>query len=99
LQPIARGGRFALWNTTIACSRCNQLRGQLTEAETLELLEFLEGLHPVAREDLERRLLGGGTVYAGGKKTTARPATLGDAIELARAELEFLQAKLERGPK
>jgi 5-methylcytosine-specific restriction endonuclease McrA len=67
LHPIARGGRFALWNTTGACSRCNQLRGLLTEGETEELREFLGGLHPVAREDIERRLLAGGRVFAGGR--------------------------------
>jgi hypothetical protein len=68
LRPIARGGRFGLWNTTCACSRCNQLRGLLTEGETEELREFLGGLHPVAREDIERRLLAGGRVFARGRR-------------------------------
>jgi hypothetical protein len=97
LHPIARGGRFAVWNTTIACSRCNQLRGLLTEAETLELREFLEGLHPVARQDIERRLHAGGQRYASRRPPTRpRPATAGEAAELVRAEMDVLRAKLER---
>jgi hypothetical protein len=69
LHPIARGGRFALWNTTCACSRCNQLRGLLTEGETEHLWEFLADLHPIAREDIERRLLAGGRVFAKGRRS------------------------------
>jgi hypothetical protein len=65
VHPIARGGPYALHNLCVSCSRCNRLRGMLSEAETLQLLEFLEGLHPVARQDLERRLLAGGRRYAG----------------------------------
>jgi 5-methylcytosine-specific restriction endonuclease McrA len=60
IHPLARGGAMALYNLCISCSRCNRLRGKLTEAETLETLEFLNGLHPTAREDLEARLLAGG---------------------------------------
>jgi hypothetical protein len=40
------------------------MKGQLTEAEFLELLSFLAGLHPAARQDLERRLIAGGSRYA-----------------------------------
>jgi 5-methylcytosine-specific restriction endonuclease McrA len=67
VHPLARGGAIALYNLCIACSRCNRLRSMLTEAETLELLEFLNGLHPAARQDLERRLLAGGERYARGR--------------------------------
>ncbi len=71
LHPLARGGAMAYYNLAISCSRCNRLRGQLSEAETLELIEFLGGLHPVARADLERRLLAGGERYARGRKRDA----------------------------
>jgi 5-methylcytosine-specific restriction endonuclease McrA len=64
LYPVARGGSLCLWNLTVSCSRCNSLRGQLLESETMELLEFLRGLHPIARADLERRLLAGAKRYA-----------------------------------
>ena len=63
LHPIARGGQHALHNLCVSCTRCNALRGMLTEAETLELLEFLGSLPPLARQDLERRLLAGGQRY------------------------------------
>ena len=68
LHPIGRGGQFALYNLCIACGRCNRLRGMLTEAETLHLLEFLGDIGPVARADLERRLLAGAKRY--GKRET-----------------------------
>ncbi|HTU22873.1 MAG TPA: HNH endonuclease [Gemmataceae bacterium] len=67
VHPLARGGSYCFFNLCLACRRCNTLRGRLTEAETLELLEFLAGLHPAAREDIERRLLAGGRGYAGGR--------------------------------
>jgi hypothetical protein len=68
---LARGGAMALYNLTISCSRCNRLRGVLTEAEMLELLVFLDGLHPTAQEDLERRLLAGGERYARRRRPAA----------------------------
>jgi hypothetical protein len=68
LQPVGRGGLFTLDNLCVSHARCNQLRGMLTEAETVQLLAFLARLHPVARQDVERRLTGGGTVYARGRK-------------------------------
>jgi 5-methylcytosine-specific restriction endonuclease McrA len=64
LHPIARGGKFALYNLCVSCSRCNRLKGCLTGAEMEFLREFLDGLHPSAREDIERRLLAGGKRYA-----------------------------------
>jgi 5-methylcytosine-specific restriction endonuclease McrA len=71
--PIARGGRHALDNLVVCCARCNQLKGQLTEAEFDELLGLLALLHPAARADLERRLLSGGRRYA---RRGDRPSTL-----------------------
>ena len=62
--PIGRGGRHALANLAVACQRCNQLKGMLTEAEYRELLTLLALFHPVARSDVERRLLAGGKRYA-----------------------------------
>jgi len=65
LQPTGRGGQHALHNLTVACSRCNLLRGQLSQAATEELLAMLRSWHPLDREDLERRAIAGGARYAG----------------------------------
>jgi hypothetical protein len=53
------------------CRRCQSLKGQLTGAEMQFLREFLEGLHPVARADVERRLLSGGKRYARKKENAS----------------------------
>lgn len=65
--PIARSGRHELANLAVCCSRCNSIKGQLTEGEFRAVLSLIETLHPVARADLERRLL------AGGRRYKARP--------------------------
>ncbi|HEY7427437.1 MAG TPA: HNH endonuclease signature motif containing protein [Gemmataceae bacterium] len=64
LTPIARGGPHSLYNLVVSCSRCNALKGMLTGAEMEFLMEFLGGLHPVARADVERRLIAGGKRYS-----------------------------------
>ena len=64
-QPTARGGLHALGNLAVACSRCNALKGMLTADEFALLRELLAKLHPIASEDLQRRLLSGGVRYAG----------------------------------
>jgi hypothetical protein len=63
--PIARGGKHVLANLLPACERCNSIKGLWLESEFRALLAFLETVHPAARQDLECRLLAGGTVYAG----------------------------------
>lgn len=62
--PIARGGQHGLDNLSVCCVRCNQLKGQLTEGEFREVLALRFQLHPVARMDVERRLLAGGQHYS-----------------------------------
>jgi 5-methylcytosine-specific restriction endonuclease McrA len=82
-QPIARGGRFTLDNLTPACGRCNRLKSILTESEMGELLTFLNLLPIIARQDLERRLLAGGssccTRFSGTRRNSwpKRPAAGG----------------------
>ena len=61
--PVARGGAHALGNLVVACPRCNAMKGRLSAGEYLELLALLRDWHPAARQDLERRLLSGGTRY------------------------------------
>jgi 5-methylcytosine-specific restriction endonuclease McrA len=66
--PVARGGRHAIANLVVCCERCNLLKGRLMDFELTELLALLARLHPAARQDLEKRLLSGGRVYAGSRK-------------------------------
>jgi 5-methylcytosine-specific restriction endonuclease McrA len=66
--PTGRGGRHTLDNLAVCCKRCNALKGSWTEAEFRALLVLLGDLHPVARQDLERRLLSGGARYARGRR-------------------------------
>jgi hypothetical protein len=67
-NPIARGGKHGVDNLVVCCERCNSLKGLLTGFEYAFLLNFLSGLHPAARQDLERRLLSGAKVYTGSRK-------------------------------
>lgn len=62
-RPISRGGTHCLDNLVLSCSRCNQLKGQLTKEEFIQLLDLLSKLYPAARQDIERRLLAGGRRY------------------------------------
>jgi 5-methylcytosine-specific restriction endonuclease McrA len=63
-QPLARGGQHHLDNLAVCCTRCNSVKGQLSEAEYRELLALVTHWHPTARQDLERRLISGATRYA-----------------------------------
>jgi 5-methylcytosine-specific restriction endonuclease McrA len=67
-KPLARGGRHAADNLIVCCDHCNRLKGRLDFHEFHLLLNFLAGLHPAARLDLEKRLLSGSRVYAGSRK-------------------------------
>lgn len=66
--PIARGGKHALDNLAVCCSRCNGIKGMLTESEFRELLTLLALFHPAARADVERRLQAGGRRYAASRR-------------------------------
>ncbi len=63
--PVSRGGRHTLDNLAVCCSRCNSIKGMLTENEYREVLTLLALLHPAARADVERRMLAGGRRYSG----------------------------------
>jgi hypothetical protein len=94
--PTGRGGKHALENLSVCCRRCNGIKGQQTETEFRELLAFPASRHPVARGDLEQRLLGGGSTYAKGRPA-ARPVpmSVADGVAMAKTEIEILKAKLE----
>jgi hypothetical protein len=67
--PLSRGGRHALANLAVVCTRCNSLKGVLTGTEFEALLQLVGRWHPIARQDVERRLLAGGTRYATSRRT------------------------------
>ena len=67
-NPIARGGFHEHHNLTVSCSRCNQLKGRLTDTEFMRLRDFLEDIPPAASDDLCRRLLSGSRVYTGARR-------------------------------
>jgi 5-methylcytosine-specific restriction endonuclease McrA len=68
VKPLARGGLHSVANLVVCCERCNRLKGLLDAPEFHALRLFLRDLHPAARQDLEKRLLSGSRVYAGGRK-------------------------------
>jgi hypothetical protein len=53
--------------------------------------------HPAARQDLERRLQAGAARYSKRAPTPALPATPGDAVALAKAQIAVLKARLAKG--
>jgi 5-methylcytosine-specific restriction endonuclease McrA len=63
--PTSRGGKHALSNLAVACARCNQIKGKLTEQEYRELLALARAWHPAAAEDLLGRLRSGWRRYRG----------------------------------
>jgi hypothetical protein len=52
--------RHELGNLAAFCSRCNSMKGMLSEAEFWELLTLSGLLHRAAHHELEVRLLAGG---------------------------------------
>lgn len=71
--PIARGGKHRLENLAVCCSRCNAMKGLLTQAEFSELRAALLSLEPKARADIERRLIAGGECYGRGRQRKKKP--------------------------
>jgi 5-methylcytosine-specific restriction endonuclease McrA len=63
--PITRNGPHVFANLAPSCQRCNSLKGKLTAEEFAGVRSFLATLHPVARQDVELRLISGGQRYAG----------------------------------
>jgi 5-methylcytosine-specific restriction endonuclease McrA len=64
VRPTARGGPHALHNLAAVCRACNLAKGQLTGEEYIQLLELLGTFHPVAQQDILRRLRSGGRRYS-----------------------------------
>jgi hypothetical protein len=70
--PVSRGGTFWFANLRIVSQRGNEVKGKLTHDEFMRLLETLDAMDPVAKQDILRRLRAGGKVLRGfgfGKQT------------------------------
>jgi hypothetical protein len=97
-MPTCRRADYSLGNLVVACRFCQERKGLLSAEEFRGLLSRIATWAPRAGSDLLGRLrAGGGARYA--KARAARPATLGAATELARAELEVSRARLEKEDK
>jgi hypothetical protein len=55
-MPLSRGGSTGLDNLEFPCRACNNQKGSLTPDEFLTLLDFLEQVLPMGRQDVLRRL-------------------------------------------
>ena len=58
--PLRRGGSMAFENRECLCTRCNQVKGELTRDEFLLLVAFMEGPGAHFRQRLEGTLISGG---------------------------------------
>jgi hypothetical protein len=54
--PLSRGGSLGIENLDYICGPCNDRKGALTLDEYAALLGFLATLHPLARQDILKRL-------------------------------------------
>jgi hypothetical protein len=73
--PVSRGGTFWFENLRIVSQRGNEVKGKLTQYEFMRLLETLDAMDPVAKQDILRRLRAGGKVLRGfgfGKRAEGR---------------------------
>jgi hypothetical protein len=63
--PLSRGGALDLSNLDYPCQADNDRKGSLTLAEYTALLAFLGTQHPIARQDVLKRLEGHNKLAAG----------------------------------
>jgi hypothetical protein len=63
--PLSRDGALDLSNLDYPCAACNDRKGSLTLADYTALLAFLGTQHPIARQDVLKRLEGHNKLAAG----------------------------------
>lgn len=73
VQAVSRGGQHQLANLVVVCRRCQSLKSCLSGPEMELLIQFLDRLHPIARQDLTRRLLAGGSRYSTTRQRQTSP--------------------------
>jgi hypothetical protein len=63
--PTSRAANHTLKNLAVACARCNQIKGKLTEQEARQLFQLIREWPPVAAADVLARLRAGASTVAG----------------------------------
>lgn len=86
--PLSRGGSAGLENLDYPCRQCNNRKGSLTVAEYSYLLECLERMHPLARQDVLSRLEKANALAAGARRAQMMAATLNGNAKPKPAEEE-----------
>lgn len=75
-QPVSRGGSSALDNLIPCCKRCNETKGELSEAEFTALHALAATWEEPARRILFRRLRGSFIIPRGSAKSDVPPPTV-----------------------
>ena len=75
-KPLSQGGSAGLDNLDYPCAADNDGKGGLTVAQYLDLLRYLDGIHPLARKDILSRLKRANALAAGARRARALAAKL-----------------------
>jgi 5-methylcytosine-specific restriction endonuclease McrA len=77
-KPLSRGGGTGLDNLDYPCAADNDGKGGLEVAEYLDLLRYLDTIHPLARKDILSRLKKANALAASARRAQALAAELGN---------------------
>ena len=75
-KPLSRGGDTGLSNLDYPCAACNDGKGGLEVDEYLDLLAYLDKIHPLARKDILSRLKKANALAASARRAQAFRAQL-----------------------
>jgi 5-methylcytosine-specific restriction endonuclease McrA len=75
-KPLSRGGSAGLDNLDYPCAADNDGKGSLEVHEYLDLLRYLDGVHPLARKDILSRLKKANSLAASARRAQALAAEL-----------------------
>ena len=78
-KPLSRGGSAGLDNLDYPCAADNDGKGGLEVDEYLDLLGYLEKVHPLARKDILSRLKKANALAASARRAQALVAELSNA--------------------
>lgn len=59
-QPTSRGGAHELHNLAVSCERCNQIKGNMTDAEFALFMQVVSEMPEQAKKSILARLRAGG---------------------------------------
>jgi 5-methylcytosine-specific restriction endonuclease McrA len=74
--PISRAGSLELDNIDYPCKQCNDRKGSMTMTAYIDLLRYLDTIHPLDRQDVLSRLEKANKLAAGARRTQALAAEL-----------------------